>query len=119
MSATVVELENLTMNEKIKYVQDTLFVIGGKWKLLILMAIYEKVYRFRELQRSLPNITASVLSKELKDLEENQMIRRIVYDTYPETIEYQLTEYAFNLTPLVQEMIKWGIGHRRKITQKT
>jgi DNA-binding HxlR family transcriptional regulator len=110
--------ETLSTADKIKYVQDTLYVISGKWKLPILMAMYEGVSRFRDLQRAVPVITTRVLSKELKELEANQLIVRTVFDTYPVSIEYTLTPYSYSLTPVVDEMINWGRMHRKKVTRK-
>lgn len=107
----------LSVTEKIKYVQDTLYVISGKWKLPILMAMYDGKNRFRDIQRSIPLITTRVLSKELKDLEANQLIIRKVYDSYPVSIEYTLTTYSYSLTPVVDEMINWGKQHREKIKE--
>jgi DNA-binding HxlR family transcriptional regulator len=102
-----------TLADKIGYIQDTLSVINGKWKLPILMSMYAGKSRFRDLQRCIPNITTRVLSKELKDLESNRLIIRIVNDTYPFTIDYKLTTYSFTLTPVVDEMIKWGKQHKK------
>jgi len=102
-----------TLTDKIGYVQETLSVINGKWKVPILMSMYAGKSRFRDLQRCVPNITTRVLSKELKDLEANKLIIRIVNDTYPVTIDYKLTTYSFTLTPVVDEMIKWGKQHTK------
>jgi DNA-binding HxlR family transcriptional regulator len=113
----VMDPKELKMTDKIKYVQDTLYVISGKWKLPILMSMYDDTSRFRDLQRSIPAITTRVLSKELKDLEANKLIIRTVHDTYPVSITYTLTPYSFTLTPVVDEMVKWGERHRRKITR--
>lgn len=106
------------MTDKIKYVQDTLYVISGKWKLPILMAMYDGTSRFRDLQRSIPGITTRMLSKELKELEANKLILRTVHDSYPITVEYSITPYSFTLKPVVDEMIAWGRQHRKKITRK-
>ena len=100
--------------DKISQIQNTLSVINGKWKLPILLSMYSGIFRFRDLQRNIPNITTRVLSKELKDLEANKLVIRIVHDTYPVSIEYKLTTYSFTLTPVVDEMIKWGKQHERK-----
>jgi len=102
-----------TLTDKISYVQETLSVINGKWKVPILMSMYAGKSRFRDLQRCVPNITTRVLSKELKDLEANKLIIRIVNDTYPVTIDYKLTTYSFTLTSVVDEMIKWGKQHTK------
>jgi DNA-binding HxlR family transcriptional regulator len=93
---------------RIAYVQNTLQVISGKWKLPILMSMFAGKSRFRDIQRSIPKITTRVLSKELKDLEASKLIIRIVNDSYPVTIDYKLTTFSFTLTPVVDEMIKWG-----------
>ncbi len=110
--------EGFSMIEKIKYVQDTLYVINGKWKLPILMTMYDGQNRFREIQRNIPKITTRVLSKELKDLEANKLIVRTVHDSLPVSIEYTLTPYSHTLKPVVDEMVNWGINHRKKIAGK-
>jgi len=102
-----------TLSDKIGYVQDAMAVINGKWKLPILMSMFDGKSRFRDLQRCVPGITTRVLSKELKDLESNKLIIRIVQDSYPVTIDYKLTTYSFSLTPVVSEMIKWGKQHKK------
>ncbi len=99
--------------DKISQVQTTLAVINGKWKLPILLSMYSGISRFRDLQRNIPNITTRVLSKELKDLEASKLVLRIVHGTHPVSIEYKLTTYSFTLTPVVDEMIKWGRHHSK------
>jgi DNA-binding HxlR family transcriptional regulator len=115
--ANMIEVE-LSVAEKIKFVQDTLYTISGKWKLPILMAMYGGATRFTDIQRSVSAITTKVLSAELKDLEEHLLILRDVDETYPVSISYSLTPYAFTLTPMVDEMISWGRNHRIKIAEK-
>jgi DNA-binding HxlR family transcriptional regulator len=100
-----------TIADKIKQVQDTLHVISGKWKLPILLSMYAGKNRFRDIQRNIPKITTRVLSKELKDLEASKLIIRIVHAGHPVSIEYKLTTYSYTLTPVVDEMIKWGKQH--------
>lgn len=110
--------KELSIEQKIKYVQDTLYVISGKWKLPIMIAMNNGNNRFRDLQRAVSNITTRVLSKELKELEANKLIIRKVYDTSPVKVEYTVTPYCKSLAPLVDEMIKWGENHRKKITEE-
>ena len=98
---------------RIAYVQNTLAAISGKWKLPILMSMYAGKSRFRDIHRNIPQITTRVLSKELKDLEASKLIIRIVHDSYPVSIEYKLTTYSYTLTPVVDEMIKWGRQHSK------
>ncbi len=111
--------KELSIPEKIKYLQDTLFTISGKWKLPVLMAMYAGATRFSDIQRSISTITTKVLSKELKDLEAHSLIIRNADVTYPLSITYSLTAYAFTLTALVDEMINWGRNHRRKVAGKS
>lgn len=98
---------------RIGYAQTTLKAISGKWKVPILMSMYAGKSRFRDIQRNIPQITTRVLSKELKDLEADKLVIRIVHDLHPVSIEYKLTSYSFTLTPVVDEMIKWGKQHSR------
>jgi len=93
---------------RIAYAQTTLAAISGKWKVPILMSMYAGKSRFRDIQRNIPRITTRVLSKELKELEASKLILRVVHDGYPVSIEYKLTTFSFTLTPVVDEMIKWG-----------
>ncbi|MDF2432538.1 MAG: hypothetical protein JWP44_2169 [Mucilaginibacter sp.] len=102
-----------TMTDKIGYVQDTLQMISGKWKVPILMSMYGGKNRFRDIQRNIPSITTRVLSKELKDLEANKLVTRTVHDGRPVSITYTLTSYSHTLTPVVDEMIKWGKQHKK------
>jgi DNA-binding HxlR family transcriptional regulator len=98
---------------RIAYVQNTIEAISGKWKLPILMSMYAGKSRFRDIQRNIPSITTRVLSKELKDLETSKLIIRVVHDSHPVSIDYKLTTYSFTLTPVVDEMIKWGKQHSK------
>jgi DNA-binding HxlR family transcriptional regulator len=96
-------------------VSDALYVIGGKWKLMIIIAMARGNNRFSELQRQVKGISARVLSSELKDLELNGFIIKKVAVGYPVTIEYELLPYSQTLEELVGAMTKWGIQHREKI----
>lgn len=96
-------------------VRDCLDIISGKWKLPILGALIQGKKRFKELERSIHNITPRMLSKELRELEINQMVKRTVYDTVPVTVEYELTPYGHSLRNVLNEMRAWGIQHRKRI----
>ena len=97
-------------------IRDTLDLVGGKWKLPIIHALkFESPLRFNELQRKLEGITSRMLSKELKELEINQMVRREVFDTSPISVTYELTTYGESLCPVVEALAKWGVEHRRRI----
>ena len=109
------ELITPECEKDMKYLQDTLYVISGKWKMLIIISLHNGNKRYREIARSLPNITFRMLSKELKELEQNKLIMRAVHDDVSLRIEYNITTYCQNLIPLISEMIKWGKAHRKVI----
>ena len=96
-------------------VKDALDVLSGKWKLQIILSLSFGKKRFKQIQREIPGLTPKMLSKELKDLEMNELAARNVYDTSPVTVEYELTAYGRTLNPLIEELHKWGTKHRKKI----
>lgn len=95
-------------------IRDTLDVVGGKWKLILINLLSHDKMRFKELSR-IADITPRILSKELKELEMNGLVTRTVCDTRPITVEYSLTPYSESLSDVVEAMHKWGIEHRKKI----
>jgi len=102
----------------IRPVKDALEVLNGKWKLPIIIALSFGNKRFGEMAREIPNITDRMLSKELRDLEMNQLVKRTVYDTVPVTVEYSLTDYGDSLDKVIDELRKWGMQHRKRIMAK-
>ena len=93
---------------RIRAVHDTLDLLGGKWKITIITSLsFNEKRRFMELQRDVEGIGAKMLSKELKELEINELVIRTVYDTKPVTVEYELTPYGKTLQPVINEMAKW------------
>ncbi len=96
-------------------IADALYVIGGKWKLRIIVALTEGNKRFNELQRLVEGISAKVLSTELKELELNGFVRRNVFTGTPVVVEYELTEYAETLSGVLQALSEWGAMHREKV----
>lgn len=95
-------------------IQDTIEVVNGKWKLLIIASLTRKPYRFKELTREL-GISPRMLSKELQDMEMNKLISRTVYESKPVTVEYALTDYGKTLDDVMNAMRDWGVKHRKKI----
>ncbi len=95
--------------------RDALDVINGKWKLLILVAIATGHRRFREIERSVPDISSKVLAKELKDLEMHQLIKRTVQEGPPVLVTYEVLPYADTLDPVIFALRDWGLKHRQKI----
>ena len=86
--------------------------------MLILTSIMHDNRRFMEIQRSIPEINPKVLSKELKDMEEHQLIKRIVHDEHPVLIEYVATDYSRSLKKVMMELHSWGTNHRKQILGK-
>ena len=96
-------------------VADALYVIGGKWKLRIIVALKDGTKRFNEMQRLIDGISAKVLSTELKDLELNGFVRRNVFTSSPVVVEYELTEYADTLEDVLHALSEWGSMHKEKV----
>jgi DNA-binding HxlR family transcriptional regulator len=94
---------------------DALYVVGGKWKLRVVIALKGGNKRFNELQRTITGISARVLSHELRELEINGFIKRNVFTQTPVIVEYELTEYSDTLGPVLTALSEWGIMHRDKI----
>lgn len=96
-------------------IHDTLDIISGKWKIGIIASLGFGKKRFLQLQREINGIGAKMLSKELRELEQNGLVKRTVQESRPVTVEYEITEYGKTLQPIILEMAKWGATHRKKI----
>ncbi|WP_214070370.1 helix-turn-helix domain-containing protein [Mucilaginibacter sp. dw_454] len=96
-------------------IRDALYVLNGKWKLPLIFALTEGPARFKDLQRSLGDITPKILSKELKELELNEFVVRNVYSTTPVMVTYELTGYSRTLYNVLHELKEWGTQHRERI----
>lgn len=104
-------------NKHLSATEDALYVIGGKWTLRIMIAVLSGQKRFNELQRTVKGISARVLSGELKDLELNGLVKRVVLaDQKPVVVEYVPTEYSKTLKDVISGLADWGINHKKKIT---
>ena len=112
------EPDHKECNAMILPVRDAVEVLNGKWKLPIIVALRMGNKRFSDIAKSIPKITDRMLSKELRDLELNQLVTRTVYDSYPVIIEYTLTDYAASLNNVITELRNWGLQHRKKIIVK-
>jgi DNA-binding HxlR family transcriptional regulator len=103
--------------EELRALQDTLYFIGGKWRLPIINSICNGNRRFREIERTIPGITTRMLSKELKEMEMSKLVKRTVYADTPVLIEYEPTEHCRSFGKIIQEMIKWGKSHREIVVK--
>lgn len=100
-------------------VQDSLDVLSGKWKIAIIssLCLYNK-RRFSDILNDVVGISNKMLSKELKDLEMNMLIRRTVLDTQPITVQYELTEHGLSLHTIINNLTEWGMMHRKKVVER-
>jgi len=99
-------------------VRDALDILSGKWKLPIIISLSFGNKRFGEMKKEIPGITDRMLSKELRDLEANLLVKRTVYDSLPVIVEYSMTNYGESLESLIDALRDWGILHRNKIIGK-
>jgi DNA-binding HxlR family transcriptional regulator len=87
----------------------TMKVLGGKWKPILINAIYFTApARFGELKRSVIGITQSMLTQQLRELENDGIISRKIYAEIPPKVEYALTDFGFTLSPVIQTLAEWG-----------
>ncbi|MEH6904659.1 winged helix-turn-helix transcriptional regulator [Neobacillus drentensis] len=104
--------------EKKKYnisVEATLEVIGGKWKCVILCHLTHGKKRTSELKRLMPNITQKMLTQQLRELEEDGVINRFIYNQIPPKVEYELSEYGRSLEVILNLLCTWGENHIEKV----
>lgn len=100
-------------------IQDSMSILSGKWKLHILATLlFCSKMRFNALQRELEGISAKVLSKELKDLELNQLIQRTVLDDVNIAVEYEISTFGKTLGPVIETLVNWGNTYRGEIIQQ-
>ncbi|MGP7818499.1 winged helix-turn-helix transcriptional regulator [Niallia sp. 01092] len=96
-------------------VEATLEVIGGKWKCVILCHLTHGKKRTSELKRLMPNITQKMLTQQLRELEEDGVINRIIYQQIPPKVEYELSEYGKSLESILDDLCNWGKKHIAKV----
>lgn len=104
--------------QAIRPIRDTLYVLEGKWKLPIIVSLSFGAKRFKEMEEDVSGITPRMLSKELKELEANELVKRTVHDSKPVLIEYSLTPYGDTLKPVIKALEEWGTQHRERIMAK-
>ena len=88
--------------------------IGGKWKPLIMYAISKNVNRLSLLQKALPVVSKQMLVNQLRELEEDKIVDRVVYAQVPPRVEYTITEYGESLMPILYIMQEWGLKDLKK-----
>ena len=96
-------------------VELTLLLISNKWKILIIRDLLEGTKRFSELKKSITNISQKVLTSNLREMQENELLTRKVYLEVPPRVEYTLTDIGYSLKPLLDDMDKWGTWYRNEV----
>ena len=89
----------------------TMGVIGGKWKILIIFMIYNEINRFGKIGMVLKGISKQMLTTQLRELENDGIIRRVIYPEIPPRVEYFLTEKGNSLLPIIDSMKDWGFKY--------
>lgn len=106
--------------EELFAIRDSLEILGGKWKLLILIYLknrQDRLVHFKMIERGIEGISAKMLSKELKELEVNSLVTRTIQNTRPITVTYALTDYGKSVIPVIEALVQWGFDHRTMIKQ--
>lgn len=98
-------------------VEVTLSVIGGKWKLLVLSHLNRGVSRFGQLRRAIPGITQTMLTQQLRELEEDGIVSRTIFPEIPPRVEYQVTEFGKTLEEVLVAMNTWGTAYFEKVRE--
>jgi DNA-binding HxlR family transcriptional regulator len=88
--------------------------IGGKWKVLIIWLISKNYNRFSQLKRIIPDISKQMLVNQLRELEEDKILERIIYAEIPPRVQYKLTPYGESLMPVIYTMQAWGLKDMEK-----
>ena len=100
------------MNHKKKVyncpIEVSIDLIGGKYKSIILWHLINKTLRFNELQKAIPKVTPKMLTQQLRELETDGIINRVVYPVVPPKTEYSLSEFGKTLIPILNAMCEWG-----------
>ena len=96
---------------------NALKLISGKWKIKILEKLSNRPIRFGKLKKNLDTITSQMLSKQLKEMENDTLVKRKVIKSNPITVEYSLTQFGNSSLPIIRSLIKWGSINKRKMSR--
>lgn len=101
-----------TTTEGTEFVQTTLKVLGGKWKILILWHLRDETKRFSQLKRLISGISEKVLTQQLRELEKDGLVLRVSHPSKSPKVEYSFTDYGRSLIPVLEALCHWGEQHQ-------
>ena len=109
--------DNSTNNQNRKFLTAcdmtyALQLIGGRWKMLIMMHLEKSPFRYGELKKKISHITERMLTLQLREMEEDNIVIRTVYPEVPPRVEYELTKVGRELIPVLLQLSDWGEKHR-------
>lgn len=107
--------DHTSCSKHIAAVHDTMDVLHGKWKVTIISLLGFGKRRYSEILKEVEGISGKMLSRELKDMEMNLLVKRTVVSDQPIAVMYELTDYCINLLPIIDNLAKWGAKHRECI----
>lgn len=115
---------NSTYSRNEQYVIDcdltyAIHKFGGRWKLQILSMLENKKLRFSEMKKEFSFMTERMLTLQLRALEQDGLIKRAIYAEVPPRVEYELTEMAMELRPILHQLSAWGGRHRLAVKEQT
>ena len=117
MTSTHVKVSHLPEGKRPEYtavsaaqgIEQALGFLEGRWKLLILFHLFGgKVLRFSDLERAIPAISQKMLAQQLRQLETDGIVQRIVHNQVPPKVEYRLTTWGQSLCPALDALLKWA-----------
>ncbi|MGG3282369.1 winged helix-turn-helix transcriptional regulator [Paenibacillus solani] len=116
MSINKITNPNLPENKcTVSYTQR---LIAGRWKLVIMWHLSKETRRFNELQKLIPGVSKGILTRQLREMEEDGLVHREVYKEVPPKVEYSLTKEGREFLPILTSMGKWGEKHREILEKK-
>lgn len=99
-------------------VRNVIARFGNKWALLVILILSEnKVLRFSELKKMIPDVSSRMLSSTLRTLEADELVSRKVYPEVPPKVEYSLTETGLSLVPFIVQLTEWAQKHMKSIVK--
>ena len=114
------QMREASCTEELRAMRDSLDILGGKWKLMILRYLANRESQeihFKKMEREIQGISAKVLTKELRDLELNLLVA-LQPSEDPVKVFYKITAYGKSVFPVTESSVSWGLEYREKVKQE-